>query len=386
MSATADLVIVGAGPAGSACALAALQGDPDLRVVLVDRAEFPRDKVCGDGVGPDGLAVLDDLDVAHVTAGHPDVWTVALTSPSGRTVTGPIPRPGRVVPRTVLDARLHAAAVARGAEPRRMRVTRLDHDRDGVVVNGELRARWVVGADGANSVVRRLVGARSRDPRHTGLAIRGYANAPIRDLTFRFEATHWPSYGWAFPVDGDGLCNVGWGPFDQRLVSGRGDLLAGLARTFPDIDVDAESLGAHPLPLSTSRPRLTTGRVLLVGDAAHLVHPLTGEGIHHALLSGALAGAAVAGRPQDADRTYRASMRERFGRHLRHTAVAARLFRSPRPVDLTVAAAADNPAVLDDLAEFALASGLITPRLAVGLARRAARHAVARSLAGSASG
>lgn len=378
MTATADLVIVGAGPAGSACALRALQVDPGLHVVLVDRADFPRDKVCGDGVGPDGLDVLDDLDVAHVTDGHPDVGSVALTAPNGRTATGAIPRPGRVVPRTVLDARLHAAAVARGAEPRRMRVTQLDQDGDGVVLNGDLRGRWVVGADGANSVVRRLIGARSRDPRHTGLAIRGYADAGVTDLTFRFEATRWPSYGWAFPVDGDGLCNVGWGPFDQRLVTSRDDLVAGLARTFPDVEVDPDTLGTHPLPLSTRRPRLTTGRVLLAGDAAHLVHPLTGEGIFYALCSGVLAGAAVAEHPTDAARTYRTGMQARFGRHLRHTAVAARLFRSPRPVDLTVAAAADNPAVLDDLAEFALASGLITPRLAAGLARRAARRALSR--------
>ena len=245
---------------------------------------------------------------------------------------------------------------------------------DGVVLDDGLRARWVVGADGANSTVRRLVGA-GEQPRHRmGLAMRGYAHAPqVTALTVHFVPDRWPAYAWAFPVDGRGLVNVGYGPFDATRVGARADLLAGLHHALPDLEVDPATLRAHHLPLSTTRPAPTHGRVLLAGDAASLVHPLTGEGIYYGLLSGAMAGAAVARFPQDADRVYRAGLRHRLGRHLRHTTLASWMFRSQVPVEVSVAAAADSPRVLDDLCEFALSTGVITPSMVWGLTRRFVR-------------
>lgn len=373
MMATAefDLAVVGSGPAGAAAALRALQCDPDLRVALLDKAAFPRDKACGDGIGPDGIELLDRLGVGHVLAGYPPIADVCVVAPSGTTAAGRVPRAGHVVPRAVLDARLHRAAVDRGAVPVRHGVRSLRPVDDGVVLDDVLRARWVVGADGANSTVRRLVGAGRQPRSRTGLAMRGYAHAPaVRALTIRFVPDRWPAYAWAFPVDGAGMVNVGYGPFDATRIRARTDLVAGLAAALPEVEVDPSTLRAHHLPLSSARPALTHGRVLLAGDAASLVHPLTGEGIYYGLLSGALAGAAVARFPDRADRAYRAGFTRRLGRHLRHTTLASWMFRSTVPVELSVAAAARDPEVLADLCEFALSTGGLTPSMVRGLTRR----------------
>lgn len=369
---TVDLAIVGAGPAGAAAALGALSAAPWARVVLIDRATFPRDKPCGDGIGPEGVDVLGRLGVGAVLAGHPPLHRVRLRAPDGTVAAGEAPRPGVVVPRTVLDARLRDAAIAAGAEPVTRRVGEVVADGAGVLIDGWLRARTVVGADGANGVVRRTVGAAPQPDAHTGIAMRGYGAAPdLDELAIAFVDDRWPAYAWAFPL-GDGTANVGYGPFDKRhLEDGRRGLLGSLERHAEvlGVSIEAGTLRAHHLPLSTHRPAPAHGRVLLAGDAASLINPFTGEGIYYALLSGAMAGRAAVRFGADPGRAYAGALRARLGRHLRHTTVAARAFRSTFPVDASVHAAARSPAVLDDLCEFALGTGLLTPRLVAGLTR-----------------
>lgn len=365
-----DVVVVGGGPAGAACAAAARRADPSARVLVLDRADFPRDKVCGDGIAPEALDVLEGLgiDPGPVTEGYAVVPRLRLRSPGGTTVERTMRRPARVVPRAVLDARLLTAALASGAEFRRHVVRRLEVRDDAVEVDGVLTAGVVVGADGAESVVRRSLGTAPNRPHQLAIALRGYAPVPDGLEDVQLIATteqRWPAYAWSFPI-GDGRANVGYG----ELVSGgvnREGLVVGLGRLLPG--VRASELRAHRLPLSTGRPRQPDGRVLLAGDAASLINPLTGEGIFYAVLSGSLAGAA-ARHGAGAGAAYRAALQQRLGRHLRHSSTASWASRWPWVMDAVFRAAADSQRVFDDVVDLGLADGRLTARTLTAAGRR----------------
>lgn len=371
MSGSPDLVVVGAGPAGSAAALAALAHSPDLRVLLVDRADFPRDKCCGDGIAPHVLDVLRRLGAADVVEGWRPLRHLTLAR-GGREVAGRMRREVHVIPRETFDARLVERAVERGAQLVRHRVRRVETGVDGVGVD-HLRAGVVVGADGAHSVARAAAGLGPTAPR--ALALRGYAPTPPgrRELqVIRYGERRQPSYAWSFDR-GDGLANVGYG----ELVDGdqpptRALLLEQLEELLPGASSGGTAWRGHHLPLSGLRWRHPAGRVLLAGDAAGLVNPMTGEGIYYAVATGALAGRAAAralagGEAAAAGAAYEREVRRLLGRHLRHTWAAARLSRHPRVVDAGIGAAARDQRVFDDLVEIGLGGGRIGPRLGLGL-------------------
>src|SRR4051812_2640 len=365
-----DVVVVGGGPAGAAAATAARRARPAARVLVLDRARFPRDKVCGDGIAPEALDVLAELgfDPESLTEGYASVSRLRLRSPGGTTVERVMHRPARVVPRAVLDSRLLSGAVAAGAEFRRHVVRRVEVHPEHVEIDRCLTAGAVIGADGAESVVRRALRTAPNRPNQIAIAIRGYAPVPPGLERVQLIATteqRWPAYAWSFPL-GDGRANVGYG----ELVSGdvdRAGLLAGLDRLLPG--VAAEQLRAHRLPLSTGRPRQPNGRVLLAGDAASLINPLTGEGIFYAVLSGALAGAATV-EGATAGAAYRRALRLRLGRHLRHSATASWASRWPQVMDAVFRAAADDQRIFDDVVDLGLADGRLTARTLTAAARR----------------
>ncbi|HEY0812705.1 MAG TPA: NAD(P)/FAD-dependent oxidoreductase [Pseudonocardia sp.] len=353
----ADVAVVGAGPSGSASALRVLQLRPDARVLLLDAAAFPRDKTCGDGVAAQVFDLLDALGVPDLRPLGPAVPGLRLRSPGGQVVARRCARPNHPIPRAVFDARLVDAAVARGAHLHRHRVRSLRVESDRVVLDDVYSARAVIGADGANSVVRRLIGGPPAPPRAVAVAIRGYTPVTARpdELVIEFARRRYPAYAWAFPV-ADGRANVGFGVFDRRGGGSRRELLAALAALLPGQEPDPESVRGHHLPLSTGPRHHPDGRVLLAGDAAALVNPLTGEGIYDAVASGALAGqAALLGAGAGA--AHRAAMRRAFGRHRSHLAVLARLLPHTRFLDAAVAAAARDPAVFDAAVDLGLAGG-----------------------------
>jgi geranylgeranyl reductase family protein len=374
-----DLVVVGAGPAGAAAALAALAAQPRLNVLMLDRVGFPRDKSCGDGIAPHVLDILATVGVTGLVDDHTPVEEFSLWH-RGRLVHRRMRRPVWVVPRVLFDHRLTQAAVAAGAELRPHRVRSVRVDGGQVVVDEVIRSAVVVGADGAHSVVRRAVGMSP--VRRRALALRGYA--PTRpDWSGRqlivFGDRRQPAYAWSFDR-GDGLSNVGYGELLDRghdAVS-RQRLLSQLETLIPGAASTGGSWRAHPLPLSSARWQHPAGRVLLAGDAAGLVNPMTGEGIYYAVATGVLAGraaaAAVSSSAGDsAGERYAAGARRLLSRHLRHTAAGSRLASISAVRSSGVRAATADQRIFDDLVEIGLAQGTVTPRLAASLLRHLMR-------------
>ena len=375
-----DLVVVGSGPAGSAAAIGALRTRPDLRVLLVDRAEFPRDKACGDGIAPHVLELLESYAVTGLVDD-------AVPVPELRLHRGPtsvrrrMHRPAWVVPRLVLDARLRDAAVAAGAVPQHGQVRGTTSGGHGVVLEGlpgPVTGAVVLGADGAHSLVARSQPAGRPRGSRTAFALRGYAPTPVERRGAQvivFGDTRQPSYAWSFDR-GDGHANVGYGELlhgDQPPPTRR-LLLDQLERLLPASTQGGEAWRGHHLPLTPWRFRPRAGRVLLAGDAARLVNPLTGEGIYYAVLTGLLAGASAAtavteGRPENAGRRYAAAVAPHFDRHLVATGLAARLTTADPVLDAGLRAAGADQGVFDDLVELGLAAGRLTPRLLGGLTR-----------------
>lgn len=376
MDDTWDLVVVGGGPAGSAAALAARRTRPDARVLLLDKADFPRDKACGDGIAAHGRDELALLGVPDLIADYRPTDRLSVISPGGAAVAATAARPNHVVPRKVFDARLVEAAREAGVEVRRHRVRELTQQDGEVVVDG-IRARVVVAADGANSTIRRLLGIPAPADRHVAIAVRGYADLPASSPRadgaqfIAMQKAGWPAYAWSFPI-GDGTANIGFGMLLPKLHAtgrpGREVLHGRLAALLPDLE--AHDLKAHHLPLSPGRPaRPGRGRVLLVGDAASLINPLTGEGIYYALVSGRIAGTAAVGAPTDPLAAYRGGLRASLGDHLRTTDVLARAAQSPRFIDAAISTAARRNDVFDLLVDVGLGSGTVPLPLAYAVVR-----------------
>jgi len=365
-----DVIVVGAGPAGCAAAAAVRQADPDRSVLVVDRAEFPRDKACGDGIAYEATQTLAELgfDLSALLADTEAVRRLAVRSAGGVEVRREMRQQVRVIPRAVFDARLVADLRRRGVEIRRHTVRSLQRAGTAVLLDDSLRAGVLIGADGAESVVRRLIGVPASRPNRVALAIRGYAPSPPGGedtQLITMAGGRSPAYAWSFPV-GAGQANVGYGEVLGGRPLHRADLLANLTRLLPPLPTPPTGLRAHRLPLSSGRPSIGAGPVLLVGDAQSMINPFTGEGIFYAVTSGMLAGRAAVSALRtgaDAGTGYRHAMRRRLGRHLRHTSALARLSGWHGLIEAGVRAAHADQRCFDELVDFGLSDGLLTPRL-----------------------
>lgn len=336
-----DVIVVGAGPAGTAAAIAAR--DRGLDVLVVDKATFPRDKTCGDGLTTGALRLLEQLGLdLGALASYATVRETMLVSPSGRTVTLPHPVDGQyagVVPRAHLDAALVDLARYRGATVRDgSPVSAVTTDPDDATITladgSAARAPFVVAADGHFSTVRRLL--RPDAPADLGSwhAFRQYFRG-VDDprLWVLFEEDLLPGYAWVFPLP-DGRANVGFGVprgpgVDGKMLKAKWVDLLTRDRLRAVLGPDAapeDSQRAWPIPARLDPARLTDGRALFVGDAAAVVDPMTGEGIAQALETGIAAAAAVArgGDASTVGARYRRAVERSLGADLR---LASRLQR-----------------------------------------------------------
>jgi geranylgeranyl reductase family protein len=357
-----DAVVIGAGPAGSVAATVLARGG--ARVALVDKADFPRDKACGDLIGPRGVRLLDDLGVTvpdAIRVGDMVVvgprHRVRLPCRPGRTYPGH----GLAVPRRAFDARLREVAISAGAEPVVERAAApIVGDgglqgctlTDGRVLLGDV----VIGADGARSRVAEWAGLV--DPARVlwGFAVRAYVEQRVAlPEIYWWEPTPrraFPGYGWLFPgPDGRGNLGLGCGVLADRGAAGAAarqlprfaaDLVRrGALAAVPATD-GAASLGGW-LKLGMVGTRPAAGRVLLVGDAAGLVNPLQGEGIAPAAESGRAAAAAVLADPAGAAERYRRFLADRYAPYQAATApLHAAMLPRPRAVS-AVARALTGP-------------------------------------------
>jgi len=314
---TADLIVAGGGPAGTAAAIRA--AGAGLDVVLLDKAPaFPRPKVCGDALTPRAVAALGRLDVDI-----PSTWQPACGLAAWGEGDHPYPfiwpaaagpHLAYAVPRSQMDAHLLVTAQAAGARVELGRTVTgllLEGGRAvGVTTNNDTwRAPVIVDATGASSRLGVAAGMPRLPDRPMGVAVRGYmrgvdgAGEPWLHSWLALagqDGTPLPGYGWVFPL-GNGLFNVGVGQLSTSVSFRHTDyraLLRQWVSTLPSdwglAWVDAKpDIGGAMLPMGIDRRVVYRRGVLLTGDAAGLVNPFNGEGVSYALDSGEMAGRAA---------------------------------------------------------------------------------------------
>jgi geranylgeranyl reductase family protein len=362
---TFDLIVVGGGPAGSSAAWrAAMSG---ARVLVVDKAVFPRDKPCGDGLTPRAVASIGALGLENELKAFNRVDKLRVNG-AGRTLTfdwpasDSFPDHGYVVARTDLDELLLRHAQNMGAEVREGVSVLGPLVEDGAVrgivtkQNGtteELRAAVVIAADGASSRVARAVGMVQDAKRPIGVAMRAHfeAKRPVSDdtviesyLELRDDEKLLPGYGWIFPM-GEGRINVGVGILstykDWQKVN-NAHLMDAFMRALPrgwelpDISSLREGgqLKGWRLPMGLGVAHPWRPGVIAVGDAAGVVNPFNGEGISEAVESGVLAAeaavAALGTRGPSDFSAYERALDELWGSYYRLGRTFVRLIGDPR--------------------------------------------------------
>ncbi len=315
-----DVIIVGGGPAGTTCALYAARHD--LNILLVDKKTFPRDKICGDAISGKSLVYLRELGLLPRLERAPQIRvdSVIFSAPNGTQIRVPFTPPntnresyGYVCRREVFDHILFQAAKEKVETREGFAVDDLliENGRvygiSGVDARGQRQqftAKVVVGADGYSSIVRRKLGLYEIDSRHWVIATRAYYRG-VKNLTdaieIHFVKDILPGYFWIFPLD-NGLANVGLGMLHSKLKKRKINLRkAHIAATespyFRERFQDAELIGdihGWNLPMGSKRRTVHGDGFILLGDAAGLVDPFSGEGISNAMSSGKIAAGVLA--------------------------------------------------------------------------------------------
>ncbi len=368
-----EVIIVGAGPAGSTAAyFLARQG---VKVALVDKQIFPRDKTCGDGVTSPGLARLERLGLGGWLAENSfnAPGELLFSAPNGQAVRIRPDNPdfcyGRVIPRLQLDEALAHRAVAAGAEL--LEGVQLNETirpaAGGIQLSGavkktnrylRLESKLLIAADGAHASLARSLGLVKEPP--DLVALRAYfedVGGGDSLLEIHYDRNIMPGYGWIFPLTG-GRANVGLGTYVSRSRQRDVDLKGALQTFIHQNPYASARLGsarlAGPLKGFPLRSRMAgvipvADHVLLAGEAAGLVNPLNGEGIGTAMISGELAAgqaqaALIAGDFSGAALSpYARALEQQIGRLHRAAGLVRRLLSFPGILNRTIGRAQRDP-------------------------------------------
>jgi menaquinone-9 beta-reductase len=377
-----DLIVVGGGPAGSSAAWrAATLG---AKVLVLDKAVFPRDKPCGDGLTPRAVHSIGALGLENELKAFNRVEKLRVNG-AGRTLTFDWPKSdsfpdfGYVVARTDLDELMLRHAQGAGAEVREATTGFTPIVEDGLVRgvvakhNGtteEIRSSIVIAADGASSKIGRALGMVQEAKRPLGVAMRAHfeAKRPVEDdnviesyLELRDDDALLPGYGWIFPM-GEGRINVGVGILStykgwQKVNNAH--LMDAFMRALPkdwelpDIGLlrDSGQLKGWRLPMGFAVWPPWRPGVLAVGDAAGVVNPFNGEGISEAVESGVaaveVALAALGGRGPGDLSVYPQRLDAMWGPYYRLGRTFVRLIGNPRVMRALTTVGMSVPPVME---------------------------------------
>jgi len=311
-----DVVIVGGGPSGANTAISYKKLSPNLKIAVFDKASFPRDKSCGDAIGPGVINALKRFGNEDILENEPQVVSTTLFGPDDVGIQNYIPQVKNkedsvvyVIPRLELDNRILDKAKNLGVKVfENFSFFKFEVDQDIVLStfkSGEklyqVKSKLLIGADGANSRVRNNLKVKSNSDKHKAIAIRAYIDSPNyldvfkeRTLMFEINVSAEKGYAWAFPSR-DKMLNIGIGvPLNifKKDSLNLDELLKNFVDELNSRGVVTDNIRlkkSYLLPFASFRPKIPhPNRVALVGDASSMINPMSGEGIFYGMEAGYL--------------------------------------------------------------------------------------------------
>ena len=389
-----DVLIIGAGPSGSNAAISYKNLNPNLKVGLIDKSIFPRDKSCGDAIGPGVISALKRFNNHHILDNEPQVVSTTLYGPENIGIQNYIPEVKNkedsivyVIPRIDLDNRILNLAKDLDVDVfEGYSFVSFEKDSDNKLVveikNGDnitkLGAKILVGADGANSRVRKQLNVNTNSDWHKAIAIRAYIDSPNyleifkeRTLMFEINVSAEKVYAWAFPSKGN-LLNIGIGVPLNIFKKEKLDinvLLQDFITQLTNRGVVVENIRdekSYLLPFASSRPKFKNDiNVALIGDASSMINPMSGEGIFYGMEAGYLLAKNTYNLIDSPDLTkgiadYEKAFSKRFRKHYLSCALARLLLQSPFMTKRLLKVASNDQNTIDFVVELLFDEAYLT--------------------------
>ena len=389
-----DVLIIGAGPSGSNAAISYKNLNPNLKVGLIDKSIFPRDKSCGDAIGPGVISALKRFNNQHILDNEPQVVSTTLYGPENIGIQNYIPEVKNkedsivyVIPRIDLDNRILNLAKDLDVDVfEGYSFVSFEKDLDNKLIveikNGDnikkLGAKILVGADGANSRVRKQLNVNTNSDWHKAIAIRAYIDSPNyleifkeRTLMFEINVSAEKGYAWAFPSKGN-LLNIGIGVPLNIFKKEKLDinvLLQDFITQLTNRGVVVENIRdekSYLLPFASSRPKFKNDiNVALIGDASSMINPMSGEGIFYGMEAGYLLAKNTYNLIDSPDLTkgiadYEKAFSKRCRKHYLSCALARLLLQSPFMTKRLLKVASNDQNTIDFVVELLFDEAYLT--------------------------